>query len=94
MEDWEMDEVANLRDKMEDKKQNKMVHGWQGEDVGGEEKDGGEEGEVLRKSNQRRSSPRVTAGVKLCTTFDQMPIFSSSANFQTWTHKQYHLSHF
>ena len=41
-----MDEVVNFRDKTEDKEFNK-----QGEVVGGEEKDGGEEGEFLRKSN-------------------------------------------
>ena len=46
-----MEEVVNLRDKMEDKKWNKMVLGLAGEVVGGEEKDGGEEGEFLRKSN-------------------------------------------
>ena len=41
-----MDEVVNLRDKTEDKEFNK-----QGEVIGVEEKDGGEEGEFLRKSN-------------------------------------------
>ena len=46
-----MDEVVNLSDKMEDNEFNKMVLGLEGEVVGGEEKDGGEEGEFLRKSN-------------------------------------------
>ena len=47
VEDWEreMDEVVNLRDKMEDKEWNKMVHGLEEEVVGGGE------GEFLRKSN-------------------------------------------
>ena len=51
MEDWEMEVENCLRDKMEDNEFNKMVHGLEGEVVGGEEKDGGEEGEFLRKSN-------------------------------------------
>ena len=51
VEDWEMEVEICLRDKMEDNEFNKMVHGLEGEVVGGEEKDGGEEGEFLRKSN-------------------------------------------
>ena len=43
-----MDEVVNLMDKMEVLG---LVLGLEGEVVGGEEKDGGEEGEFLRKSN-------------------------------------------
>ena len=48
MEDWEMDEVVNLVTRWSTIS---LVLGLEGEVVGGEEKDGGEEGEFLRKSN-------------------------------------------